>query len=201
MLLLSTAYLPPVSYMAECLRAEEVRIEAFETYAKQSYRNRFSIAGPNGRQDLSIPVIRVNGNHTLVKDIRIAYIFPWQKNHWRSIRTAYSNSPFFLFYQDYFIPFYEKKIPFLLDLNLQILETLLRMLRIEKKISATEIFEKTPVDVTDRRNFLVSKHHRREIEPYPQVFRTRYPFLCDLSIIDLIFNLGPDSVEYLKQPE
>ena len=104
-LLIATSYLPPALYMAETAKADEIIIEAFETYTKQTCRNHCLIYGPNGRQTLSIPVIKVNGNHTITKDIRISTHQPWQKIHWRSIKTAYSNSPFFLFYQDYLSPF------------------------------------------------------------------------------------------------
>jgi hypothetical protein len=100
MVLRSTAYLPPVSYISGCLRQDEILIERFETYPKQTIHNRCRILGPNGLQVLSVPVVRVNGNHTLTKDIRIAETIPWQRLHWRSIETAYNNSPFFLYYKD-----------------------------------------------------------------------------------------------------
>ncbi len=98
--LLTTAYFPPVGYMAEVLRADTVVIEVHETYPKQTCRNHCVIQGPNGRQTLSIPVTRINGNHTKTRDILISTHEPWQKTHWRSIQTAYNNSPFFLYYLD-----------------------------------------------------------------------------------------------------
>jgi len=85
-LILSTAYLPPISYIRECLQADEVMLEMHETYRKQTIRNHCFIAGPKGKQQLTIPVIKVNGNHTKTKEIRISDAMPWQRNHWRSSR-------------------------------------------------------------------------------------------------------------------
>jgi hypothetical protein len=184
--LLPTAYLPPVAYVAECLQSDQISIEAFETYKKQTCRNHCEIYGPNGRQKLSVPVSKVNGNHTLTKDIRISYLQSWQKIHWRSIETAYNNSPFFIYYRDLFEPFYYKKFDFLLDFNTRLLEVIFRILRIEKEISFTDHFENRSDDLND---FLLPH--------YTQVFENKSGFLPDLSTVDLIFNLGPDSREYL----
>jgi hypothetical protein len=185
-ILLSTAYLPPISYIAEFFRPDEITIEIFETYQKQTIRNHCEIYGPNGKQKLSIPVIKVNGNHTLTKDIRISYIQDWQKIHWRSIETAYNNSPFFLYFKDYFEPFFLKKFDFLLDFNTKLMEVLFLILRIDKEINFTDHFENR---INDRRNLLLSS--------YTQVFGPRWDFLPDLSIIDVIFNLGPEANTYL----
>jgi hypothetical protein len=182
----STAYLPSVSYMADCLRAEEIVIEIWETYRKQTIRNHCNIYGPNGRQKLSIPVIKVHGNHTLTKDIRLSYDQNWQSNHWRSIETAYNNSPFFLFYRDYFEPFYLKKFDYLLDFNTKLLDVVFTILKVEKKIGFTDHFENRLKD-----------HPKIIFSPYTQVFSPKSGFLSNLSIIDLIFSLGPDANEYL----
>ena len=182
----STAYLPSVSYMADCLRAEEIVIEIWETYRKQTIRNHCNIYGPNGRQKLSIPVIKVHGNHTLTKDIRLSYDQNWQSNHWRSIETAYNNSPFFLFYRDYFESFYLKKFDYLLDFNTKLLDVVFTILKVEKKIGFTDHFENRLKD-----------HPKIIFSPYTQVFSPKSGFLSNLSIIDLIFSLGPDANEYL----
>ncbi len=200
-LLVSIAYFPPVSYIAGCLRAEEIFLEAFENYIKQSCRNHCAIYGTNGRQVLSVPVHKVNGNHTLTRDIRISYSEPWQNIHRRSIESAYRNSPYFLYYQDYFLPFFERKEVLLFDLNLKILDAVFMALRTDKKVSLTEKYEEHPEGMTDQRELLVSKHHQAAMEPYTQVFGNRFGFLADLSILDLLFNLGPDSLEYLKKIE
>jgi hypothetical protein len=198
--LLSTAYLPPICYISECIHPEKILIEAFDTYAKQTCRNHCNIYGPNGKQTLSIPVHRVNGNHTLVKDVRISYSLPWQKIHWKSIETAYNKSPFFLFYRDYLELFFLTKHDFLIDLNTKLLDSIFRILRIDKEVGFTGYFEKQPEDIKDNRHILVSKFSPlpKLFPEYTQVFGTRYGFLPNLSIIDLIFNLGPGALDYLN---
>ena len=200
-LLISAAYFPPVSYIAACVRADGILIESEETYVKQTCRNHCSILGANGRQLLSVPVHKVNGNHTLIRDIRLAETFRWQQIHRRSIESAYRNSPFFLYYQDYFLPFFERPFGFLLDLDLRILETVLDVLRVDQKISLTRTWEQAPEGVDDQREVMVSKHRRQDLKPYPQVFGDRFGFMSDLSILDLIFNLGPEASEYLLNTE
>lgn len=198
-LLVSTAYLPPVSYVSACVHADDVCIESHETYTKQTIRNHCLICGPNGKQVLSIPVIKVNGNHTMTKDIRLSDSIPWQKMHWRSIRTAYSNSPFFLYYSDCLAPFFEKKQEFLLDFNSSLLETIFRLLKENKPVTTTEKFEKAAGSSNDYRSFWGKKSSvkRLDFPEYTQVFSQKNGFLQDASIIDLIFNLGPEAREYL----
>jgi hypothetical protein len=196
--LFPTAYFPAVNYMAEALQADEIVIEAFETYTKQTCRNHCVIYGPNGKQTLSIPVIKTNGNHTLTKDVLVSTHQPWQKVHWRSIQTAYNNSPFFLYYQDEVAHIYEKKYKFVLDLNMAIFHILMKVLKIECPARLTEKFEKTPTGVIDLRTSLGEKHSGQNIHypHYTQVFESAHGFLPGLSILDVIFNLGPEASLY-----
>jgi hypothetical protein len=199
-LLLSTAYLPPVSYISACRMTDEILVEACETYTKQTIRNHCRILGPNGCQVLSIPVIKVNGNRTATKDIRIAESEPWQRIHWRSISTAYNNSPFFLYYQDFFSPFFEKRFDFLIDLNHRLMESIFGILKISKPISLTKEFA-NPGSVTNDYRFYWKKNDRSVSASFPgytQVFSGRHEFVPDLSILDLIFNLGPEASAYLE---
>jgi len=198
--LFATAYFPPAGYMAEVVRADEIIIEAYETYTKQTSRNHCSIFGPNGRQTLSIPVIKANGNHTLTKDILVSDHQHWQKIHWRSIETAYNNSPFFLYYQDHFACFFEKEYKFLLDLNMEILHTLLQIFKRNPTVGFTEQFEKTSSSAMDLRTIstVKSQHPVVSFPYYTQVFASRHGFIQGLSILDILFNLGPESVSYLE---
>lgn len=200
-LLIPTAYLPPVSYLGAVLQAGSVVMEYFETYQKQTCRNHCVIYGPNGRQVLSVPVSKVNGNHTLTRDIRISGQRGWQQIHWRSIETAYNNSPFFLYYRDYLEPFYFKNHPYLIDLNLDLLQSLFQMLNAKVGISFTTKFETHPDGVTDCRQTAVSKHFTSafNIPHYHQVFEPSHGFLTNLSALDLIFNLGPEAISYLQK--
>jgi len=197
-LLLSTTYLPPVSYVAACFKSDRILIEAFETYPRQTYRNRCCICGPNGKRALIIPVTKPGGIHTQTKDIRIDYSHGWQKNHWLSIEAGYNKSPFFLYYQDDFRSFFNQQVSFLLDFNTQLLKTLFRIIRIDKDILFTDQFEKRPVDTEDLRSSVSSKHHSFNHPSYTQVFSVRHGFIPNLSIIDLLFNLGPETGRYFS---
>jgi hypothetical protein len=194
--LIPTAYLPPIGYMARLVHSGSVVIEVWESYTKQTCRNHCNIYSPNGLQTLTIPVIKVNGNHTLTKDIRIANQIPWQINHWRSIETAYNNSPFFLYYQDFLLPFYQKKYDFLLDLNADLLKTIIKLLKLDIPVERSVAF--CPDRDINGREMLVSKKSRFTNPLYHQVFTEKSGFIPNLSIVDLLFNLGNESLFYLS---
>jgi hypothetical protein len=200
-ILTATSYLSPVQYLAECIRAERIVIEVYETYPKQTCRNHCDIAGPNGRQKLTVPVIKPFGNHTRTKDIRISHGLPWQKAHLRSVTTAYNKSPYLLFYLDYFSPIFEKNHEFLVDLNREIMERTFKIVEIPAEIRFTETYEKEPAGVKDLRKQLLAKSTAGSIKlpPYIQPFSERYGFLENLSALDLIFCLGPEAKEYLNK--
>lgn len=200
-ILLSSAYLGPIEYFAGILNADEVTLEKQEHYIKQTYRNRCLIATANGIQALTIPVIKVNGNRTIIKDIQITYAEKWQNLHWRAITSAYSHSPYFLYYQDALEPYYFKEFKYLFDFNFQLLEEILRILEIQKQVKVSENFELNPgEEINDLRNSFHPKKKSPVIfSPYIQVFAEKYDFIPNLSIIDLLFNEGPSSLEYLKR--
>jgi len=194
---LSTAYFPPISYFVACYSRQQVLIEQWESYTKQSIRNHCRIYGPNGELRLSVPVNKVNGNHTLTKDILIARDREWQKNHLRSIETAYNKSPYYLYYKDHFARFYATDFEFLVELNRQILEEVFRILRWEKRIHFTEQFE---AGILPGFELKKKAPHPEEIvflPEYIQVFSSKSGFIPDLSILDLIFNLGPEAGDYI----
>ncbi len=198
--ILSTAYFGPVEYFGAILNTRKILIEHEETYVKQSYRNRCSIDGAGGRLDLTIPVIKANGNHTQIKDIRISNSEKWQLNHWRAIKSSYNHSPFFMFYQDDIEPFYSKKFDFLIDFNYQLLTTLLNVLSHNVRIEFTTHFKKPMTyGISDLRYSIHPKTQPEVAFPrYTQVFENNHGFISNLSIIDLLFNMGPDSKNYLK---
>jgi hypothetical protein len=182
--------------MIEMIHAEDIVIEVCETYTKQTCRNHCLIYGPNGKQTLSIPVIRVHGNRTLMKDIRISYHQSWQRTHWRSIETAYNNSPFFLYYQDDLAPFFQRRFDYLIDFNMELLFLLLKLLKAKCRIALSDGFIR---DVsTERGKILVSKKSIFNNPPYPQPFASKLRFIPNLSIIDCLFNLGPETSDYLR---
>lgn len=198
--LLSTAYLPPLHYLGLVKSASEVIIEKHETYLKQSYRNRCEIYTANGKLALTIPVVKVNGNHTKVDEIEISKQSNWQVLHWRTIRTAYANSPFFLYYKDDLELFYQKEYTNLFDFNLKFLKELMALIGIEKKISFTESFEKHHPIINDQRYSISPKIPPTsfQFKPYYQSFSEKHGFIPGLSILDVLFNMGPETIDVIS---
>lgn len=202
--ILTTAYFPPIEYIALIENGSSVFIEGDENFQKQSYRNRMSILTANGVQHLSIPVVQ-NHTKTKIRDAEIDYKTEWQKQHWRAITSAYNNSPFFLYYQDYFYPFYEKKNRFLLDFNTELLIVLLKLCHIDKEVLFTKEFQayyETPM--LDYRTIIhpkrcnLSDYFFTNQVAYNQVFDGKYGFTPNLSILDLLCNQGNQTKQYLN---
>jgi hypothetical protein len=197
-ILLSTAYLPPIEYFSCILQADEVYVEKEENYKKQSYRNRCYILSAHGPHLLSVPVYLGSLHKTPLKDIRIDYSKRWQQVHLRAITAAYGSSPFFPFYFEYFEKVISKKIEFLLDLNMELTESTLKMLNITIKLLYTAKFEPAGGSENDLRYKISPKESSLSAcKEYLQVFKTGDQFVGGLSIIDLIFNTGPEAVDYL----
>jgi len=197
-LILSSAYFPPVEYFGLILAADHVLLEDSESYHKQSYRNRTHILSANGMLALTIPICHHNPG-CLIKDVKIDYKTPWQRNHWKSIQAAYNNSPYFLFYQDIFLPFFQKKIPFLFDFNFELFLVLMNLLKMDKKILPTGNFVASYNNSADCRNEI---HPKKAIlpdyqfkfnQPYYQVFESKFDFVPNLSILDLLLNEGANA--------
>ena len=181
------------------IRHKEIVIEQQETFPKQTHRNRTVIVTANGPMTLTVPVLRPNGNHTLTSDIGISYTEKWNLIHWRAIESAYSGTPYFLYFRDFIYPFFEKKYEFLFDYNLELTEVLLQLFKIKKVPAFTETFEKEYHERLDLRNLIhPKKEPLLQKTPYHQVFDDRFPFIGNLSVIDLLFNAGPDLVYLLN---
>ena len=197
---LPTSYLAPVSYYKEIHRCNCVLIEICEHFPKQTWRNRCSIYSPNGIQQMTIP-LDGRKDKTLTKDIRIDNTKPWQKLHWRSLESAYRSSPYFEYYEDDLRDLFEPGPDLLYEFNSIIQEKILSLLKIEKKIMYTSSYMKNQDDAEDLRVSL-SKKYLSAIGPYPrylQVFENKHGFISNLSIADLLFNLGPSAKDYLDK--
>jgi hypothetical protein len=195
-LLLSTAYLAPVAYYRMLAGGESIVIETADHYLKQTYRNRCIIATAGGPQTLSIPIVKPDSPKCLTKDVRIADHGQWRRLHWNAIVSGYNSSPFFEYYADDFRPFYEKKIDFLFDFNEQLRVMTCALLDISPSISySTEHLRIAPPDMQDLREAIHPKKVSPlpPIPPYYQVFEHKYGFLPNLSIIDLLYNMGPEA--------
>ncbi len=202
-ILLSIAYLPPISWFKYLLNADVVYIEQHEHYIKQSYRNRFHILAANGLMALSIPVVKATNKKILIKDVKIDYATNWQKQHLKSLESAYRNSPFYELLIDEFIPCYTKQTNFLFDFNYKLINTVLDILEIRKELKFTNHFIETDKYDYDFRYKIKPKKQNSSIVdmvniPYYQSFNNRFSFIPDLSIVDLLFNLGHEAYGYLK---
>ena len=199
-LLLSIAYFPTIEYFYS-LANYSVQIEKFEHYQKQSYRNRTIIYAPNGHQSLIIPIIR--SSSTLITDVQIDSKTDWQKNHWRSITAAYNNSPYFLYYKDFFEPFYSTKYKFLFDFNIEIITQILKILKWDQHLFFTSTFSSQIDPNKDYRDIIHPKNISSAHYPfslknkYKQVFEEKFGFIPFLSILDLLCNQGPNSGNFI----
>jgi len=195
----STAYLPPVSFFVFAQKHAGICLEAHENFIKQTYRNRARIASANGALDLSIPITRPQGSKTQIQNIEISYSETWHKQHWHAIVSAYNSSPFFAYYEDEFAPFFDGSYTSLWQFNFDIIQTCFRLLGMQLPITSTTEYNKH-VDVDCR--VLFSPKHPTEgfvAESYLQVFEEKYSFLPDMSILDLLCNLGPEAQLYIKR--
>jgi len=203
-ILLSTAFFAPIQYYTKMLMFNVIYIEQYENFIKQTWRNRYTILGGNGTIDLIVPVVKGRGTKILIKDIEISYDTDWQRNHWRTLFSAYNTSPYFEYYADDLMPFFEKKFQFLFDYNLKIHETVSELLELENRIIATTDFEKVPVGTINYRE-RISPKEKTPSDPhfqpalYTQVFSDKLGFAPNLSILDLLFNEGPNSYTLLEK--
>lgn len=194
--LFSTAYLPPIAYVAAMAACPEALIEVKETFPKQTYRNRTEIMTAGGVRTLSVPVIR--NNHSRTEEVAIDYKERWNVIHLRTIAAAYSASPYYLYYKDDLENILTQHYERLVELNDALLQWILRTLKSDCRILHTQDFAKDYPE--DLRDTFSPKHpyptdsHR----PYYQVFSDRLPFTPNLSFLDLLMNLGPESKDYLK---
>ncbi len=192
--LLSTAYLPNVHYLSQVINCDTIVIEKHENFVKQTYRNRCDIATASGKLSLSIPLIK-QADKELISDKKISYAEDWQKQHWRTIVSAYKNSPYFEFFEDEFKPFYENQFEFLLDYNTQLLQTILHILRVKKQIEFTQTFELNPPQVIDLRNLSDIEKIDVVVKSYYQVFADKIGFTPNVSCLDALFNIGLTTID------
>lgn len=197
-ILVSTAYLPPSEYFSLILRADKVLIESEENYLKQSYRNRCYILSAHGPQPLSVPVYLGSQHKTPLKEIRIDYSKRWQQVHLRSITASYSSSPYFQFYFENIEKIIARKTDFLFDLNMELTGSVLKMLDLNINMARTTDFKPVlEAEYDFRYNISPKRKPQFSVKEYIQVFGTSKGVDHRLSIIDLIFNTGPEAVKYL----
>ena len=196
--LLPSAYLPPVSFFTAINSGGDVLIEQYDNYCKQTYRNRCRIAMASGVQTLTVPVVKSSSPKQLMKDVRISDHGEWRHQHWNALESAYMNSPFFMYYQDEFRPFYEKKYEFLIDFNTELTLLIMKLAGINKDIRLSESYGKKDENILDLRGLVdPDAQESGQYRPYWQVFKEKYGFKANLSAVDLLFNMGPEFPLYL----
>lgn len=189
------AYLPSVNYMVRIVAQKEIGFIISNHFQKQTFRNRTSIYGPNGKLNLTIPIVhRKDLDHQLDKNVLIHQETSWQKNHWRSLEASYRSSPFFEFYELDLYPFFHTRQENLMELNIQLILEILSLLEVDINIIKEEEIS------SEFRDLILAKEKTNKSNPvYSQVFATKHGYLDNLSILDLLFNLGPESVDYLMK--
>lgn len=223
--LLSTAYLAPISYYACLMHAPQVFVEQHEHYHKQTYRNRCRIVAANGVMDLSIPVVTCNNQ--AIRKVEVDYSKPWQRQHWLSLEAAYRSTPFFEYYEDDLKPFYQQQeIKYLFDFNARLQQVICDLIDLHPQTILTQDFvtpeaaslcssdacldlreaavaldlREAALDLREaihpKRNLPQMLHYHSQ--KYTQVFEQQLGFVADMSIVDLLFNMGPESILLLR---
>ncbi len=199
---LPLAYLPPLQYFRSMLRHNQVIFDLHEHFHKQFYYNRCNIAGPNGVLKLSIPILHKH-KRTAIKDVRISYEHNWQTLHWRSLEAAYRRSPYFEFYEHYFVSiFSDFKPEFLWEWDMKLFEIMNSVFGNAIQYAFTGEYEESYPGALDLREWAAPNVLAKQPatnEKYHQVFEERQGFISNLSIIDLLFCEGPHAKEYLKK--
>lgn len=202
--LLGSTYLGPIQYYQKIINSEQVTVEQYDNYTKQSFRNRCDILSANGKISLTIPVVKGREHKKWMKDIEIAYHQHWQDNHWKALITAYKNSPYFEYYMDDLLPFYTQKWKYLLDYNEELQHVILANIENETIIQRSKDFGEPPCeldyrDVIHPKKDLLIADPACTIKTYRQMFDGKYGFTPNLSIVDLLFNKGPESIFFLME--
>ncbi|WP_417199474.1 WbqC family protein [Bizionia sp.] len=198
-ILIHPTYFPSIAHFVAISQAETVTFEMADNFQKQTYRNRAYIYGANGKLLLNIPVIHSQKDRQQYVDVQTFNDENWQRNHWKSLESAYKTSPFFEFYEDELKPLFEEPVSNLLEFNRRCFQTICDCLQLEIETLQTTTFEKEPAQFTDLRHLVKAKGEQApNFESYTQVFDDKHGFINNLSILDLICNEGPNALNYLE---
>ncbi|WP_310554443.1 WbqC family protein [Flavobacterium sp.] len=199
-ILIHPTYFPSISHFVAISKAETITFEMEDNFQKQTNRNRMYVYSPNGIQLLNVPVKSCNSKQ-MTKDVKLETAFDWQKQHFKSLESAYRTSPFFEYFEDTLMPIFTKKHTFLMDLNLETIDLVSKCLKLDLTPQKTiEYFHEVP-QFEDYRVLANGKKDTNEFELYTQVFNAKEGFLNNLSILDLLFNEGRYAMDYLKKQE
>lgn len=198
-ILIHPTYFPTVAHFVAIVKATAITFEMEDNFLKQTYRNRAYIYGANGKLGLNIPVIHSQKNRQKYRDVKIFNEDKWQSLHWKSLLSAYKTSPFFEYYEDDLQHLFTEHANFLLDFNLKCFEVICDCLQLELQTTKTTTYQKTIENQTDYRHLVNAKKEPKHVlEHYTQVFSAKHNYIPNLSILDLLFNEGPNALNYLE---
>ncbi|WP_428742505.1 WbqC family protein [Tenacibaculum sp.] len=193
-------YFAPISQYAAIYQSDAITFELEDNYQKQTYRNRCYIYGANGKLALNIPVKhKAKEGRKKTKDTIVENDFPWQQQHYKSLQSAYRSSPFFEFFEEDLLRIFNKKYTFLQDLNIDSHLFVTDVLQMDQEFSKTTNYEITP-GIFDYRSLAIAKKGVEiEMDTYIQMFDDKHGFIPNLSILDILFMEGPNTISFLEK--
>ena len=198
-ILIHPTYFPTIAHFVAIVNGDKVVFEMDDNFLKQTYRNRMYIYAANGKLALNIPVIHTQKNRQKYRDVKIFNDTKWQELHWKSLLSAYRTSPFFEYYEDELQPLFKKKADYILNYNLKCFEVVCDCLQLDLTISKSEVYQKTIENTLDFRPLVNAKKEQPQtFDTYTQVFGYKHGYIPNLSILDLLFNEGPNALNFLE---
>ena len=197
-ILIHPNYFPNIHQFTQIIKANNILFEVSDNYQKQTFRNRTYIYGANGKLGLFIPVIHTHKNRELFKDVKISYDSNWMDLHLKSLQSAYRSSPYFEYFEDDFIKLYSEKEKFLADFNIKCIKLISNLLDLDLDFKISNEYVEKTNDIIDLRDLSNARKEKKIDTPkYIQVFESKHGYINNLSIIDLIFSEGPNSVSLI----
>ena len=197
-ILIHPNYFPNIHQFSHLIKADHILFEVSDNYQKQTYRNRTYIYGANGKLGLFIPIIHTHKNRELFKDIKISYESDWMDLHLKSLQSAYRSSPYFEYFEDDFINLFSKKEKYLVDFNMKCIDLISELLDLNLNYKLTNSFKENPKDTFDLRKLSIARKEKFINTPkYLQVFESKHGYLPNLSVLDLLFSEGTNSISLI----
>ena len=197
-ILIHPNYFPNIHQFTQIIKANNILFEVSDNYQKQTFRNRTYVYGANGKLGLFIPVIHTHKNRELFKDVKISYESNWMDLHLKSLQSAYRSSPYFEYFEDDFIKLYSEKEKFLADFNIKCIKLISNLLDLDLDFKISNEYVEKTNDIIDLRDLSNARKEKKIDTPkYIQVFESKHGYINNLSILDLIFSEGPNSVSLI----
>lgn len=198
-ILIHPNYFPNIHQFTQIIKANNILFEVSDNYQKQTFRNRTYIYGANGKLGLFIPVIHTHKQRELFKDVKISYESNWMDLHLKSLQSAYRSSPYFEYFEDDFIKLYSEKEKFLVDFNIKCIKLISNLLDLDLDFKISNEYVENTNDIIDLRDLSNARKEKKiETLKYIQVFESKHGYINNLSILDLIFSEGKNSVSLIN---